>query len=204
MVENCPRKKSSCAAAYTGIASSRSCEVREACLGCLGGDGGARVGLRVLRCTGLEDGDRRDQRERHGTRQGPLHAPPDHVAPASTSDNRSQRSRALHRSRRNVSDKSVAAARHRDDKTVVVGMLAEHASEHVDRLREVAFVDDDVGPEGAVQGLLFDERAGAFDQVDECAEDFRCQRDRPSIDSATQHAAPGVELESFELVNDVR
>jgi len=87
---------------------------------------------------------------------------------------------------------------------MVFWMLAERASQHVNSLREIAFLDDDLRPEGAIQRLLLDERAGAFDQVDECADDLRCQRQRLSVSFATQHAPAGVEFESLELIDDVR
>ncbi len=80
-----------------------------------------------------------------------------------------------------IGDEPVAMPRHGHDEPMVVGMFAQHLPEHMDRLCQVAFLDDHLGPDGGEQGPLLHSLRSVLHEVEEDAERFWRQLDRPPI-----------------------
>src|SRR5262245_52905796 len=83
-------------------------------------------------------------------------------------------------------------------------MLTQRPPQHVNRLREVSFLDDDIGPNGGKERIFLNKLSGPLDEIQQRAEGLRRQRECLAVASTAQHTPSGVELESLEFINDVR
>jgi hypothetical protein len=105
---------------------------------------------------------------------------------------------------RDIRDELIAAARHGQNESMVLGVLTECAAKHVNRLREVALFDHDIGPDGREQGLFFDDLAGMLYQEHERSYGLRCQVDRLVTAQGAKDATPHVEPKLAELIEELR
>jgi hypothetical protein len=101
----------------------------------------------------------------------------------------------------NVRDETIAPTRNRDDEAMVVGPLAEHPAQRVNRLREIAFFDDDLRPERFHEGALVEELSGVLDEIQQRVEYFSSHLQRLAIDARGQHTALRIQAELAELIN---
>ena len=79
-------------------------------------------------------------------------------------------------------------------------LLAEQATQLRHDLVEVVLLDDDVRPERLEQLLFGQELARSLDEVQQCVEEPRRQRNRLAV-GAVQDAALGVQAEPLEPVH---
>jgi hypothetical protein len=71
-----------------------------------------------------------------------------------------------------------------------MAILDERPTEHVDALRQVAILDDRVGPEVFYQEVFFEQVATVLNQQNESVEGFRGQAD--GFAAAGQYALDGI------------
>jgi hypothetical protein len=78
---------------------------------------------------------------------------------------------------------------------MVVGLLAERPSQHMDRLGQVALFDDHVRPDDIQEDCFLDHLTRVLDQIEQDADRLRCQIHRLPV-PGSQNSTPGIEFET--------
>ena len=101
-----------------------------------------------------------------------------------------------------MGDEAVPAPGLRHDEAMLIACLAEHLAQRRHRLVEVVLLDDDVRPNCVEQRLLLEQLATVLDEIEQCVEHPRLQRNRLAVRSE-QQPSDGIRAKPAEPIRHV-